>query len=469
MIIGLIILLFTFNALSNEVPYYGNGEFDANNPPIEFLVRQHLNIENGTPQEFVENIFSNAQISTGIGTDKMTYNLTYPQQQDFIKKYLIEAAIGSSWGPRTNFQKQVKQLAESTYAPDLDYKFYDRVQDLTEQGVKGTAFYHKLLEEGHSNAEIKSMLHKKIANATAYSQDGKYDERDKLLDFALRKNLTDDKFITAQFESMLMHQGVIHGISGEPAKGRDQYSEIFKKLAKKYDPAGSSQYGDNLLCSTLAWASYSIRDPDSDDFGGIGYNNQIVTEEQKAENVNRNFKSLSKIIGVLSDFEKDTTNGGKKCFTGMSAADYLAQFSNHQLFNIDDPNFQKWIDKLLKIEKEGDCNKDKLNGVLPEDLCQKDVLLGEAAEYLKEIKRVGSDVQHIYTHQINNCLIVMFSKLSSASSKMLSDDDFSMEIKYLEPKGAVTQLDKVDKIRNFKKFQMEMKKRRDFALKNLAK
>jgi hypothetical protein len=107
--------------------------------------------------------------------------------------------------------------------------------------------------------------------------------------------------------------------------------------------------------------------------------------------------------------------------------------------------------------------------VIPRSLCERDTLLVEATTYLKSIKRTGQNVQHVYAHQINNCLLTLFANLSSTDSATLSSDDFSMEIKYLKASGHDKPVDTVKETRNFGFFMQQMTKRRDLVLKSFEK
>jgi hypothetical protein len=468
MIIGIILILFSINLFANS-NYPGGGVVDLDDPPIDLLVRSYQDSYTGTPTEFLEKLFSTGQLDYvpyGTNSEKQTYNLTYAQQKDFMKQYLMKVAIKSSRVSSSKFQDEVKKLAQSTYAPDINYSFIDRVGTLNEEGKTGHEIYEKLIEEEFDKDEIKSMIQEEVIAASAHFgwNEG---NKDDLVEFMLENDLADDKFITAQFESMLEDEGMQTSQFGimQHESMKSKYSELLKKLARYYDPNNEHpDFGGNLLCRTLAATSITSTAP---------IENVAETTEQN-EDINKRrvileFNNLSRTIAALTEFGKDVTNNNKECFGEKSLADYIEEFRDHPLFDNEDPNLIKWIDTVLKSENAGSCGENQVTNVIPRSLCERDTLLDEATTYLKSIKRTGQNVEHVYAHQINNCLLVLFANLSSTDSATLSSDDFSMEIKYLKPSGPDKIVDKVKETRNFVFFMQQVQKRRDFFLKSMAK
>jgi hypothetical protein len=463
MIITLFLVLFSFNSFADN-GQLGTGILDPDDPPINELVKAYsrgdirafsMGGSSGTPENFLEKIFSKGQIGFGYGDDKQTFNLTYTQQKEFMKKYLLKIAVKSSRVSSTDFQSKVKELAQSKYATEINYKIINRVEKLSENGLLGTEVYQTLMDEGHDKDEIKSMIQNDVNTLSWFSKDD-INGRDDLINFMLKNKLEDENFITEQFEKILADDYSYSREfgNGEPLEGGEIYSESLKKIAEFYDPnASHPTYGGGLLCRLLADTSATVRTPVSDK----------VLAHNLHDDIYKSFGNLSNVVGAMTYFNKDLTNNNEKCFGQTTIAEYLEELGNHPLFNHDDPNLKMWRDVIIKDGAIG-CGE-KVGGIVPSDLCQRDILLEEATDYLKSIKRVGDDVEHVYAHQVNNCLLVLFATLSSNTSADLSKDDFRMEIKYLEPRGNDRIFDEIKETRNFKLFQIKMQSRRDMARK----
>jgi hypothetical protein len=458
MIVSLFVFLFIFDVSANGGGY---GSFDANDPPIDFLVSHYSNNTTGTAQEFLEKVFSKAQLELGSGKYTQSYNLTPEHQNEFMRKYLTRISMQTGQRASTTFQDEVKKLAKTTYATDINYNLIDKVTKLRSEGVKGVELYEKLIDEEFNMDDIKVLLNEEVKAANSFSGWGE-SVRDELLKFTLDNNLMDDEFVTMQFENLLSSEGMRTSQFGimQHESMQSKYSDNLKKLAKMYDPNTKHQvYGGNLLCRTLSWTSLSMDSTPE----------MIATQEVRDKNIIYSFNNLSRVVRALSDFKKDVTNNNELCFGEKSLVEYIEEFQSHPLFDHDDPNLRDWINTVTRGQLKAGCGENKALSVIPNSLCKRDILLEEATQYLKTIKRVNKSVEHVYAHQINNCLLLLFANLTSTDSQNLSTDDFQMEIKYLSPHGEDKIVDEVKETRNFRFFQIEMEKKRDFILNSIAK